>query len=294
MIELLSVEEMAAADAAAISVGIPGLDLMDAAGEAVAREIAAHWTRRPVSVLCGPGNKGGDGFVIARYLQDTGWPVRLGLLGDIKALGGDAAVMAGRWIGPVEPLGPELLEGCGLVIDALFGAGLGRPLEGMALEMIEAVNAEHLDCVAVDMPSGIDGNTGEVKGGAPDANLTVSFFRAKPGHYLYPGRAKAGRLVIRDIGIGETALAEISPRTWLNDPTLWLGQFPRVSAGSHKYSRGHVLIVGGAQMTGAARLAALAARRVGAGMLSIAAPPEAMHIYQAAEPGNLIVPLGED
>ncbi len=292
MIELLSVEEMSLADRRTIADGVPGVDLMQAAGAAVAREIAARWSRRPVAVLCGPGNNGGDGFVIAKYLNDTGWPVHLGLLGDRGALKGDAAVMAGRWPDSVSPLEPAILDGCELVVDALFGAGLARPLEGPPLAVIETINARHLDCVAVDMPSGVDGNSGEVLGGAPEARLTVTFFRAKPGHFLYPGRRKVGELVIADIGIPDHVLNEIAPRTWSNAPPLWLADFPRATANSHKYARGHALIVGGARMTGAARLAARAARRVGAGMLSLAAPPDALPIYQSADPGNLVVPLG--
>ncbi len=293
MNELLSVEEMSLADRRTIAGGVPGIALMDAAGAGVAREISARWSRRQVAVLCGPGNNGGDGFVISKYLRDTGWPVRLALLGGIDALKGDAAVMAGRWGGEVVPLDAGVLEGCALVVDALFGAGLTRPLDGLALAVVEAINARHLDCVAVDMPSGIDGNTGEILGGAPDARMSVTFFRAKPGHFLLPGRRKAGELIIADIGIAERVLDEIAPRTWSNDPNLWLAEFPWATAESHKYTRGHAVIVGGQAMTGAARLAARAARRIGAGMLSIAAPAGALDVYRAGEPGNLVVALGQ-
>lgn len=290
---LLSVEEMYQADAAAGRVGVPGLALMEAAGAAIFREIRGRWpTPRPTMVLCGPGNNGGDGFVVARLLRDAGWPVRLALLGERAKLKGDAAANARRWTGDVLPLdGPAVLDGCELVIDALFGAGLARPLEGPAKAVIEAINQRRLACLAVDVPSGIHGDTGQIMGAAPQATVTVTFFRAKPGHFLRPGRDLAGALVIADIGIPEAVLADIAPKTAFNGPGLWLERYPWPNFESNKYTRGHAVIAGGSEMTGAARLAARGARRIGAGLVTIAASPEAFPIYAADLPGTLVKPL---
>ncbi len=291
--ELLSVEEMYRADAAAIAGGVPGLELMEAAGGAIVRETRTRWQTRPVTILCGPGNNGGDGFVAARLLSKAGWPVCVGLLGSPEKLKDDAAVNAARWTGGISPLGPELLDGDPLVIDALFGAGLGRPLAGMAGDLIETVNARNLDCVGVDIPSGVHGDSGAVLGTAPRCRVTVTFFRPKPGHMLLPGRDRCGEVVVADIGIPESVLEDIAPATAPNHPSLWLGLFPWPDSSSHKYTRGHAVVVGGARMTGAARLAAAGARRAGAGLLTIAAPPEAATVYRSGEPGVLVHDTGD-
>ncbi|MEO5337595.1 MAG: NAD(P)H-hydrate epimerase, partial [Magnetospirillum sp. WYHS-4] len=259
-VELLSVAEMYKADAAAAAGGVSSLDLMEAAGMAVFREIRRRWSPRAVAVLCGPGNNGGDGFVVARLLEAAGWPVRLALLGGRERLKGDAAVNAGRWRGPVESLGPEILADRPLVVDALFGAGLARPLGGAARLAVERIDAESLDCVAIDIPSGVEGDGGAVLGAAPPCRLTVTFFRAKPGHFLLPGRDLCGELVVADIGIPEAVLEGIGAGTFLNEPVLWRKVYLWPDSGSHKYRRGHAVVLGGAQMTGAARLAAAGAR----------------------------------
>jgi len=293
---LLSVEEMYAADAAAAASGVPSGQQMEAAGGAIAREIVARWPARPVAVLCGPGNNGGDGFVAARQLRDAGWQVRLALLGSVERLKGDAAVSARRWHeagGAVEAMGPAVLEGAGLVVDALFGAGLARPLEGAAAETVAALAGMDAPppLVAVDIPSGVHGNSGAVVGGAeavaPWADLTVTFFRRKPGHLLLPGRLHCGELVTADIGIPEQVLEDIAPTTWENSPALWLGAYPWPRLAGHKYDRGHAVVAGGAEMTGAARLAARAALRVGAGLVTIAAPAAAIPIYATTIGGIL-------
>ena len=192
---------MARADAAAIAAGVPGIDLMEAAGRAVADAVTAHHARQPVVVLCGPGNNGGDGFVAARHLEARRWPVRLALLGERGALKGDAAWAAGTWAGEVAPLSLDLLDGRPLVIDALFGAGLARPIEGIAGQLIDRINREALTTVAVDVPSGLHGDSGEIMGRAPMAARTVTFFRAKPGHYSLEGLRRCGALDVADIGI---------------------------------------------------------------------------------------------
>ncbi len=280
---LLTCAEMQAAERHAMRAGIPARELMERAGAAVAAAIMARFPAQPVAVLCGPGNNGGDGFVVARHLGAAGWPVR------VAALPG--ARPAGLWHGPVEALAPVVLEGRPLVVDALFGAGLGRPIEGVGAEIIRAINDAGLSCVAVDLPSGLAGDSGQILGCAPKCALTVTFFRRKPAHLLVNGRVLGGELVVADIGISPAALDEVGPRQWRNDPRLWRLELRQPSLADHKYVRGHVLVVGGSRMTGAARLVALAARRVGAGLVTIAAPPQAMPVYQAAEAGNIVVPL---
>ena len=277
---LISVAEMYEADAAAARAGTPGLTLMENAGRAVADAIVRRWAPRPVSVLCGRGNNGGDGFVAARLLAEAGWPVLLGLLGARERLKGDAAAMAARWEGSVEPLALALLEGEPLVVDALFGAGLTRPLEGVALALAEACAARDLSCVAVDMPSGVHGDTGDVLGEAFKAALTVTFGRRKYGHLLLPGRERAGEVVVADIGIPEAAISELALRVHENASALWQGLLPGPEAGDHKYSRGHALVVGGdGTHSGAARLAARAALRAGAGLVTVHAPEAALPVY---------------
>src|SRR5215813_6157616 len=210
MLELLTSEEMGEADRLAISGGVPGLALMEAAGRAVADEVSARFPdAREVAVLCGPGNNGGDGFVAARHLLDKGYAVRLGFKGDPGCLPVDAAAMVKRWSGAVEPLTASLLSHAELVVDALFGAGLARPIEGDYATLIEAVNASGLPVIAVDVPSGIDGTTGAVRGIAVKAAATVTFFRLKPGHVLLPGRVLCGEVSVADIGIPASVLAEI-------------------------------------------------------------------------------------
>ncbi|MBK8907460.1 MAG: NAD(P)H-hydrate dehydratase [Rhodospirillales bacterium] len=295
---LLTVDQMYAADAGAAAAGVRTLDLMEAAGTAIAREIRRRWRPRRTVVLCGPGNNGGDGFVVARLLAGRGWPVRIGLLGDVTRLKGDAAVnaerWAGRWNGGVRPLDPDLLAGDPLVVDALFGAGLQRPVDGTAAAVIDAVNARGLDCVAVDTPSGIHGDTGAVLGVAPRCRVSVTFFRAKPGHVLLPGREYCGRVVVADIGIPVSVLDDIRPQTFVNAPPLWIGRLPRRGASDNKYGRGHAVVIGGDTMTGAARLAAEGARRIGAGLVTIACPPERFGIYAAERPGTLVLPVEDD
>jgi len=282
---LLGPAEMARADEAAILLGQAGDRLMLRAGEAVAGALRRRWTPRPVLVLCGPGNNGGDGYVVARALAEAGWPVRVAALAEPR---GDALLHRCRWIGPVEPLAPAALDGAALVVDALFGAGLARPLEGVARAVVEALAARDVPVVAVDVPSGLDGETGRVRGAAAPADLTVTFFRLKPGHLLHPGRRLCGTLVLADIGLPAAVLDEIRPKTWINTPLLWRATFPWPGIDAHKYRRGHAVIRGGAVMTGAARLSAAAARRVGAGLVTIAAPAGSVPIYAAGPPGGLV------
>jgi len=285
--QILSVAEMYRADRLAMAGGIVGERLMEAAGWAVARAARQRFAKGHVVILCGPGNNGGDGFVAARLLARDGWAVRLALLGPVGALTGDAAVMAGRWRGGVEDLSPASLDGADLVIDALFGAGLARPLDGIATALVDEIGRRRLPVIAVDVPSGVHGDSGAVLGCAPDCVATVTFFRKKPGHCLMPGRSKCGEVVVADIGISAAVLDEIRPLCAENGPAAWT--LPRPAEDGHKYRRGHALILGGDAMIGAARMAARAARRIGAGLVTIAAPAKALTLYRVGDPGTIVM-----
>ena len=269
---------MAAADRAAVALGRPVAWLMENAGRAVARAVRARFAPCRTLVLCGPGNNGGDGLVAARHLQLAGWPVAVAALAPPQ---GEAAAAASRWHGPTVPFAATEAARAALVIDAVFGAGLARDVAGDVADALRAAAR----IVAVDVPSGLDGATGQVRGYAPQAVLTVTFFRLKPGHLLLPGRTLCGETVLADIGMPDAALDAAAPRTFHNLPSLW--HLPVPAPAGYKYSRGHVTVLGGAAMTGAARLAALAARRAGAGMVTIAADAGG-DIYRAGEPGTIV------
>ena len=279
---LLTVEEMGRADRLTIDGGKPGIVLMENAGRGVAEAAAAHFEKGPVSVLCGPGNNGGDGFIAARLLRDWGWQVSVFLMGEKENLKGDAAEAAHRWAGPVYPLTADAAKGAALVIDAIFGAGLSRDVEGVPAEIIRHVTEKNIPVLGVDVPSGIDGDTGRVRGAAFRAAHTVTFFRAKPGHRLMPGRAYCGEVHVVDIGIEDKVLDEISPRQFDNTPGLWWPAYPRPAIELHKYDHGHSVVVSGdAAHTGAARLAARGALRAGSGLVTVATPPDALAINAA-------------
>lgn len=216
--ELLTAEEMGRADALAIAAGVPGLSLMEAAGRAVADEAIdlAAGTGAAIAVVCGPGNNGGDGFVAARLLREQGYRVRVALLGSRERLTGDAASVAERWGAEVESLTSAILSGADLIVDALFGAGLSKPLDGIAAEVVAAINASGKPVLAVDVPSGLDGTTGCADGAVVQATRTVTFFRMKPGHLLLPGRLLCGEVRLADIGIPARVLEEVAPQTFAN------------------------------------------------------------------------------
>ena len=279
---------MAEADRLTIAGGVASIALMETAGGAVADTVSRRWPLRPIVVLCGPGNNGGDGFVAARLLAERGWPVRVVLLGPVAALRGDAAEAAARWRGAVDPLEPAALDGAALVIDGIFGAGLSRPVEGVAHAAIRALDERRLPVVAIDVPSGVDGRSGEVRGIAPRAAASVTFFRKKPGHLLLPGRSHCGEIILVQIGIPDTVLDQVAPDTAANDPRWWLSGLPRPGPESHKYTRGHALVAGGGEMTGAARLAAKSALRAGAGLVTLAAPEAAFPVYAASLTGVIV------
>ena len=287
---LLNVRQMAEADRLTIAAGTSAIELMENSGRAVAQEIQKRWKTCPMIVLCGPGNNGGDGFVAARHLLEVGWPVRIALLGTREHLKGEARHHAELWKGAIEPLTPATLSGAELVVDALFGAGLSRALEGTAKETLAAVSSMGLPMVAVDVPSGVMGDTGEAFD-AITAFLTVTCFRKKPGHLLLPGRSLCGEVIVADIGTPTAVLEKIQPDTFENNPALWLLELPKPQDGGNKYTMGHALISGGYPMTGAAKMAARAAARAGAGLVTIAVPEIAFPIYAASLTSIMVHPL---
>jgi hydroxyethylthiazole kinase-like uncharacterized protein yjeF len=296
MIELLSNAEMAEADRLAIAGGTAGIELMERAGEAVADAVAACLPAASrLVVVAGPGNNGGDGFVAARLLAGRGYRVRVLLVGEAERIKGDAALAAKRWGGPLTPADPEGLaagDPSDLVIDALFGAGLDRPVDGLPRAMIESMNAQPAPILAVDLPSGISGTSGAVMGTAVKASRTVTFFRKKPGHLLMPGRIHCGPVSVADIGIPASVLAQIGPQTSENLPTLWRESFPIPQLTGHKYDRGHAVVVSGPSWsTGAARLAARGALRAGAGLVTIASPREALAVNAATNLAVMMRPV---
>ena len=263
---------------------------MQNAGAAVAAEITRRWSARPVTVLCGPGNNGGDGFVVAVALAQAGWPVRVALLGALGTLRGDARLHAARWGGGIEAVSPAALEGAAVVVDALFGSGLDRPLEPVVLDTLADAVRRGLPIVAVDVPSGVLGDSGENLGAAA-AQCTVTFARKKPGHVLVPGRELCGDVIVADIGIPAVVLESLTIDTWENAPALWGARLPRPGSSGNKYVRGHALLYGGYPMTGAARMAARAAARMGAGLTTIAVPEAALPVYAAALTSIMVRPL---
>jgi hydroxyethylthiazole kinase-like uncharacterized protein yjeF len=281
--EVLTTTEMERADRLTITAGTPGFALMMSAGQAVAEAAMGLVEEGPIMVVAGRGNNGGDGFVAAAELAARGRDVSVILLCERDSLQGDAALAARGWKYPVLPFNPQAIGKPALIIDALFGAGLNRPVKGDPLEMIDAINANGAPVLAVDLPSGINGTTGAVMGAAINAVETVTFFRRKPAHLLMPGRKHCGRVRVADIGIDPHVLEEIRPQTSEIVPQSWQKSFPVPDIDGHKYARGHALVLSGElASTGAARLAARGALRAGAGLVTVASPRDALVVNAAA------------
>ncbi|MBB4040987.1 NAD(P)H-hydrate epimerase [Microvirga flocculans] len=280
---ILTASEMRRADAATIAAGTPGIDLMRRAGRAVAEAVQAMSPKGSrIAVVSGPGQNGGDGFVAATLLAEQGYRVSLFLLGSRKRLTGDAIEAAKGWAGKIGSVDDAALDEADLIVDALFGTGLTRDLEGMARLAVDRMNGTGKPILAVDLPSGIDSDTGEVRGVAVKAVRTVTFAARKPCHLLLPGRAYSGAVEVADIGILRETLEAESGGLFANGPALWRHALPKPGLSSHKYERGHTLVAsGGATRTGAARLAARAALRIGSGLVTVASPPEALGVNAA-------------
>jgi hydroxyethylthiazole kinase-like uncharacterized protein yjeF len=290
--EVLTTAEMERADRLTIAAGTPGFALMLSAGQAVAEAAMEFVEQGPIVVVAGRGNNGGDGFVAAAELAARGREVSVILLCERDSLQGDAASAARGWKHPVLPFNPQAIGRPALIIDALFGAGLNRPVKGDPHDMIEAINANGAPVLSVDLPSGINGTSGAVMGIAVRATETVTFFRSKPAHLLLPGRIHCGRIRVADIGIDAHVLNEIAPQTFENTPQLWQGAFPVPRIDGHKYARGHAIVVSGEiAATGAARMAARGALRAGAGLVTLASPRDALAVNAAALTAVMVRPI---
>jgi ADP-dependent NAD(P)H-hydrate dehydratase / NAD(P)H-hydrate epimerase len=293
MFELLTNEEMGEADRRTIESGTPGQTLMENAGAAVAQAVMArHPPGTKVAMVAGTGNNGGDGFVAARHLRAAGFRVETFLIGDTQNVRGDAAAAMRQWGGGGPIAAAPELAGAGVIIDALFGAGLNRPVTGEALAAIEAMNCADAPVFAIDLPSGINGTSGAVQGAAVRAGNTVTFFRKKPGHLLLPGRIFCGTVAVAQIGIDDEVLSDIKPAARENSPNLWGVRWPVPTVEGHKYGRGHAVVVsGGLSHTGAARLAAMAALRGGAGLVTVGSPRDALIVHAAANLAVMVRPV---
>src|SRR5258706_2818587 len=284
---------MSRAEQLAVEVGTAYLTMMENAGRGVAEEVVRRVPRGSrVTVLCGPGNNGGDGFVCARYLRERGYQVRLALLGRQEDLPRDPKEMARRWDEAIEPMSLQSLEGAQIIVDAIYGTGLRDNISGVPAQIIEEVTARALPVVSVDVPTGIDATAGIVRGLAFKAAATVTFFRRKTGHILLPGRLYSGDVRAVEIGIPATVLPDIAASTFANDPHLWLRYFPILKIGRHKYDRGHAVVVSGPmESTGAARLAARTALRSGSGLVTVATSKAAFYINAAQLTAVLVSPF---
>jgi hydroxyethylthiazole kinase-like uncharacterized protein yjeF len=273
--EILGVAQMAAADRAAVKAGTPSPELMERAGAAVADAVSARFSLGRALVLAGPGNNGGDGYVVARRLRERGWDVRVAAAGPPRTQ--DAQEARRLWAGETVPIGPEPPR-AEVIVDALFGAGLDRALSAELARLARRLEPAREAVVAVDVPSGLSGDTGRPVGAACfHAGLTVTFHRRKPAHVLQPGRDICGEVVVADIGLGTTA-SDLTE----NGPDLWLKRYPWPGVSAHKNTRGRLIVISGdAWSTGAARLAARAALRVGAGLVTLVSPPDALAVNAA-------------
>ncbi|HEX5761897.1 MAG TPA: NAD(P)H-hydrate dehydratase [Solirubrobacterales bacterium] len=268
--------------------GVPSLELMEAAGRAVAGAVGELEPQGPVRVVCGKGNNGGDGLVAARYLAEAGYEVEALLLWPAAELSGDAAANLERLDGTgvhVEHLGDELgsrLDGSGAVVDAVFGTGFSGVPRDPAAAALEAINGCGAPVVACDVASGVDASSGAVDGIAVAADLTVSFHAAKLGHRVAPGKWHTGALLVAPIGIpdgppGEPVPGEIEPSV--------LALAPPRGPHSTKFSSGQVAIAGGSRgLTGAVRMASQAAIRAGAGYATVVVPADLEAIFEQGQP----------
>jgi len=275
--------------------GIPGYQLMQRAGDAAFAVMREHWpAARRVTVLCGPGNNAGDGYVVARLARAAGLDVRVVAVSDPKRLRGDAARAHDDFIaqgGSTEPLGNGLLERCDLVVDAMLGTGVDRPLEEPFVAAIRQVNRLQVPVLALDIPSGLDAETGQPHGYAISATLTLAFVGLKCGYYL--GRAPdfVGTLEFAGLELAQAFRAGESPVMRRMDGQAAARALPPRRRSAHKGDHGRVLLVGGHAMPGAARLAGEAALRAGAGLVTVATSAASVAAVLAGRP-ELIVKGG--
>lgn len=274
---ILGTHDIARCDRFAMAHGVAGTELMEAAGAAVTEAIERRWAARPTLILFGPGNNGGDGYVVARHLAAHGWPVTLASLVDIEQLKGDARWACQHWPGEVRPAEAVDPTAFALIVDAMFGAGLSRGLDGLAADLVRQCNQSDAVRVAIDLPSGLSGDLVALDGPVFEADLSVTFHRLKPAHVLQAGRTFCGDVVCAEIGIPDGWQAQVQPVARENVPGLWQRALPESGAGTHKHEKGRLAVFSGpAGSTGAARLAAMAGLRSGAGLVTVLSPASAM------------------
>ncbi len=293
---LLTVAGSKALDDWAVASGDPLYNYMERAGKAVAdavfdySDIPQNYPDE-ICVLCGPGNNGGDGYVAARYLKDRGYNVFV--MAPEPPTTDEASKASSLWLGETIPFKRERLEDVSIVVDALFGIGLSRPIEGVYADAIRAANGADVFRLAVDVASGLDADAGVPVGEVCfSADATITFTRAKPGQYLAPGRFISGgtdHIKVADIGFPEALVHEHASEVFENDISLWGHTFPFAGPSYHKYDRGHLLVLGGREPAlGASRLASLAGLRIGAGLVTLAAPSET-YTVQASSLTDIMV-----
>lgn len=293
MIELLTPKQMALADSMTIQSGISGIELMQNAGDVLYDAFCGHFQDAGnVLIVCGLGNNGGDGFVLAERISKSGCKVSVCIIGDISHIDGDARLALDLLPASVPQIIKPEWDQYDLIVDGLFGAGLARDLTGPYAEAVLAINNSPAKVLAIDLPSGINGETGHISGCAVEANVTATFFRKKPGHILFPGHAHCGHVIVGQIGIADDVLEDIAPNIFYNAPELWSALLPTPQLMGHKYSRGHTLAISGPiEKSGAIRLAANAALRIGSGLVTIAAPTDTLHAHAARTDVLMLAPM---
>lgn len=286
--EILTSEQMQKADQLTIEAGTAGFKLMERAGAGVSALVKSKYKGRKILVLCGPGNNGGDGFVVASLLKKEGFAVRVACLVKASTLKGDAARAAKGWKGAVLSFEKLIVGLDDVIVDAVFGIGFARKLEKTVATNFDQIKNSGNPVIAVDVPSGVNGSTGEADPHALQATHTVTFFRKKLGHVLLAGMALCGEVKVINIGIVDKTLDKTGYTAVENHPDLWKAHIHPKAPADNKYDYGHVLVFGGGRLTGAACMAAHAALRVGAGLCTISSPPEAANVYRSYLPNIMV------
>jgi NAD(P)H-hydrate epimerase len=286
--EILSNEQMANADRITMDSGIDGFGLMQNAGNSASSIILERYKPCKVMIMCGPGNNGGDGFVIAQRLLENGFTVDVASLIKIENYKGDALLAAKQYKGEIFNFSDLEIKNYDLVVDALFGTGFSKELDKELQNIFIKIKQASIPVVAIDIPSGVNGSTGEASNNCCNADLTITFCRKKIGHVLMPGMEKCGEIIICDIGIPDASVQKAGYSLIENNPLIWQEYFKPKQRSDNKYNYGHCVIFGGSKLTGAARLAARSAMRIGSGLCSISCNKDASIIYRTAEPHVMI------
>jgi len=303
---LVNAQQMRKMDRFAMEeIGIPSIILMEMAGQAVAEEVARKWTNAKVVVIAGHGNNGGDGFVVARHLANKGFHVKVWFTGDVQRMTADCRSAYGAYVGSKYPLSylqeeewedfREELEKSDLILDGLLGTGIKGELRAPMRKVIQAINEQQRAAVwAIDIPSGVQADTGAVEDEAVRAELTVTFANPKWGHYLFPGAGYSGEIIVRDISFPGWIDREFSLTDRLLMPEYVASLLPTRNRHSHKGTYGHILVIAGSRpYVGAPALAAMGAIRSGAGMVTMAVPKEIQLMVAGRVPEAIFWPWSD-